>query len=266
MFVLEKAWLLHKRYVFETCSQHKLSTGCALNWPGCITKLDGSEYPGKEKKTMKKKILLLAMILMITLSGCTSTGNSGKSLYEHGMDIIVLMEEMVSNSSYGSLMSSAAEIEQMRQTLATGDYTAPQAVYEIEVPTLGDMLAYAESDAVTESFSDSLKKLLDNRSASTLVNLVNSRTGTAALATSSVYTASKTFVSSETRKSTFYLYTFQNGNPIAIIFTTGEDDTVTATGTFLMADGLDAASIEQLQALFREAGLPGAIRLLSDVP
>lgn len=27
MFVLEKAWLLHKRYVFETCSQHKLPTG-----------------------------------------------------------------------------------------------------------------------------------------------------------------------------------------------------------------------------------------------
>ena len=82
------------------------------------------------------------------------------------MDVIALMEEMVDSSGYGSLMSSAAGIEQMRQTLATGDYAAPQAVYEIEVPTLEDMLAYAESDTVTESFSDSLKKLLDNRRAS----------------------------------------------------------------------------------------------------
>lgn len=214
----------------------------------------------------KKKTILLAMMLLIALSGCAVPGNSGKSLYEHGMDVILLMEEMVDSSSYGSLMSGAAEIEQMRQTLATGDYAAPQAVYEIEVPTLGDMLAYAESDTVTESFSDSLKKLLDNRSASSLVSLINSRSGTAALATSSVYTASKTFVNSETKESTIYLYTFQNSNPIAVVFTTGEDSTVTATGTFLMADGFDAASVEQLQALFQEAGFPGAIRLLPDAP
>ena len=210
--------------------------------------------------------MLLVMMLLIALSGCAAPGNSGKSLYEHGMDVIALMEEMVDSSSYGSLMSGAAEIEQMRQTLAAGDYTAPQAVYEIEVPTLGDMLAYAESDAVTESFSDSLKQLLDNRSAASLVNLINSRGGTAALATSSVYSAAKTFVSSQTEESTIYLYTFQNGNPIAVVFTTGEDGTVTATGTFLMADGFDAASVEQLQALFQEAGFPGAIRLLPDVP
>ena len=218
------------------------------------------------KKMNKKKSMLLVMMLLIALSGCAAPGNSGKSLYEHGMDVIALMEEMVDSSSYGSLMSGAAEIEQMRQTLAAGDYTAPQAVYEIEVPTLGDMLAYAESDAVTESFSDSLKKLLDNRSVASLVNLINSRNGTAALATSSVYTAAKTFVNSETKESTIYLYTFQNGNPIAVVFTTGEDSTVTAAGTFLMADGFDAASVEQLQALFQEAGFPGTIRLLPDVP
>lgn len=214
----------------------------------------------------KKKIILLTMMLLIALSGCAGPENSKKSLYEHGMDVIELMEEMVDSSSYGSLMSDATEIEQMRQTLAAGDYTAPQAVYEIEVPTLGDILAYAESETITESFSDPLKKMLDNRSASSLVNLVNSRTGAAALATSSVYTAAKTFVSSETKESTVYLYTFQNGNPIAMVFTTGEDSTVTATGTFLMAGGFDAASVEQLQALFLEAGFPGAIRLLPDVP
>ena len=214
----------------------------------------------------KKRIILLIMLLLIALSGCAGSGNSRKSLYEHGMDVIALMEEMVGSSSYGSLMSSAAEIEQIRQTLAGGDYAAPQAVYEIEVPTMGDILAYAESEVTTESFSDSLNKLLDNRSASSLINLINSRSGTAALATSSVYTASKTFVSSGTKESTIYLYTFQNGNPIAVVFTTGEDSTVTATGTFLIADGFDAASVEQLQALFREAGFPGAIRLLPDVP
>lgn len=214
----------------------------------------------------KKRMILLAIMLLIGLSGCAGPGTSGKSLYEHGMDVIALMEEMVDSSSYGSLMSGAAEIEQMRQALATGDYAAPQAVYEIEVPTMGDILAYAESENVTESFSDSLNKLLDNRSASSLINLINSRSGTAALATSSVYTAAKTFVSSEAKESTIYLYTFQNGNPIAVVFITGEDSAVTATGTFLMADGLDAASVEQLQALFREAGFPGAIRLLPDVP
>lgn len=87
----------------------------------------------------KKRMILLAMMLLIALSGCAGSGNSGKSLYEHGMDVIALMEEMVGSSSYGSLMSGAAEIEQMRQSLAAGDYAAPQAVYEIEVPTMGDI-------------------------------------------------------------------------------------------------------------------------------
>ena len=64
----------------------------------------------------KKKTILLAMMLLIALSGCAVPGNSGKSLYEHGMDVILLMEEMVDSSSYGSLMSGAAEIEQMRRS------------------------------------------------------------------------------------------------------------------------------------------------------
>ena len=228
------------------------------------------EYSGKEPKmNMTKRTLLtmilLTMVLQIALSGCAGSGGRGKSLYEHGLDVVALMDEMV-NSSYGSLLSDAADIEKMRQTLAAGDYTAPQAVYEMEIPTVGDMFAYAEVDAVTASFSDSLKKLLDNRSAASLVTLINSQSGAAALAASSVYTAAKTFVSSETEEGILYLYTFQDGNPIAVVFTTGEDGTVTATGTFLMAEGFDAASAEQLQALFREAGFPGAMRLLPDAP
>lgn len=181
------------------------------------------------------------------------------------MDVVMLMDEMVS-SSYGSLISSSEEIEQMRLMLAAGDYAAPQAVYEIEVPSFRDILALAESEDITESFSDSLQNMLDNRSAASLVSLVNSRYGAAALASASVYTAGKTFVCSETAESTLYLYTFRNGNPIAVAFTVGEDSTVTATGTFLMIDGFDAKSAEQLQNLLREAGFPGAIRLLPDVP
>lgn len=214
----------------------------------------------------KKKLIILIIMLMIAFSGCAGSRNGGKSLYEHGMDVIMLMDEMVSNSSYGRLMSGSGEIEQIRQTLAAGDYAAPQAVYEIEVPTFGDMLALAESNTAIGSFSDSLKKLLDNRSASSLVNLINSQNGAAAIASASVYTAGKTFVSSETTGNTLYLYTFQNGNPIAVVFTAGEDSTVTATGTFLVVDGFDTESVEQLQNLLREAGFPGVIRLLPDVP
>lgn len=206
------------------------------------------------------------MMLIIALSGCAGPANGGKTLYEHGMDVVMLMDEMVSSNSYGSLMSSSEEIEQMRLALAAGDYAVPQAVYEIGVPSFGDMLSLAGSGDATDSFSDSLQNLLDNRSAASLVSLVNSRNGAAALASASIYTAGKTFVSSEAAESTLYLYTFQNGNPIAVVFTTGEDSTVTATGTFLMMDGFDAESAEQLQDLLQEAGFPGAVRRLPDVP
>ena len=54
---------------------------------------------GKEPKmNMTKRTLLtmilLTMVLQIALSGCAGSGGRGKSLYEHGLDVVALMDEI----------------------------------------------------------------------------------------------------------------------------------------------------------------------------
>lgn len=107
------------------------------------------EYSGKEPKMNKTKrtlltMILLTMVLQIALSGCAGSGGGGKSLYEHGLDVVALMDEMV-NSSYGSLLSDAADIEKMRQTLAAGDYTAPRRSTRWRFPQWGTCLPTRKS-------------------------------------------------------------------------------------------------------------------------
>ena len=82
-----------------------------------------------------------AVILLSLLSACAGQESDEKSLREHGMDVIKVMEEMVKSSEYGSLIGSNADaVEEIRADLAAGDYTAPQAVYEIGLPSIQNLL------------------------------------------------------------------------------------------------------------------------------
>lgn len=220
--------------------------------------------------SQKKKNCILAMTLtlamMLTCVGCGTQKTAEKSLREQGMDIIKVMEEMVKSEDYGSLMSGSADLEEIRLQLAAGDYTSPAAVYEISVPTIWSILALAGESEDSYDFSDTLKKQLDIKSASALTGQLNAMKGTVALAGTSLYTAGKTFVSDELTENTIYLYTFQNGYPIAVVFTAGEDHAVTAQGTFILWEDIDGESMEFLQNLLKEFGISDTLRLLPETP
>ena len=47
-----------------------------------------------------------------------------------------------------------------------------------------------------------------------------------------------------------YLYTFSDAVPVAVAFTTGENNTVTASGNFLLYDELSAGSVQELLEYF----------------
>lgn len=204
-----------------------------------------------------------AVILLSLLSACAGQESDEKSLREHGMDVIKVMEEMVKSSEYGSLIGSNADaVEEIRADLAAGDYTAPQAVYEIGLPSIQNLLTLTGGDGLMDGFSDALKNQLTNKSASSLVNLLNSRSGYAPLAAASVYTANKTFDSEAPTENTLYLYTFEMGYPVAVSFIAGEDRSVTASGTFLIVEDFDIQAAEQLTAMLKQLGLEVTIRQL----
>ena len=75
------------------------------------------------------------------------------------------------------------------------------------------------------------------------------------LAAASVCTSGKTFVSDEISESVIYLYTFDDARPISVTFTCGEDNTVSASGMFMMNDEFPCDSVAEIEEFFGEVGV-----------
>lgn len=186
----------------------------------------------------------------------TATPIQEKSLYEHGLDIIAMMEEMVHSDFYLDTMSSGKEMEEIAAQLASGDYATPKSVYELHVPDFAVLLALLDEEmAGFETLSPVLQKQLNNKSAGAFINQLNARDGALSLATSSVFTANKLFVNHEITENTIYMYTFEKGNAIVIIYTLGENNAVSATGAFLMDQDISTASAKELQNALKDASM-----------
>ena len=209
-------------------------------------------------------MLLAALMLLVLLCSCGTQSSSKKSLREHGMEVISLMEEMVKSDDYGKLFLSSGDLETIREKLAAGDYASPENVYEISIPSIQEVFSYMGEDEALTALPDSLKKYLNTKSASALLNQVNSQQGVAPLAVASVYAAGKTFVAGDQKENIVYLYTFRNGYPIAVSFIAGEDDTMTAYGLFLINESLQNASMEQLDSIFGDLNASFTVKLLED--
>ena len=205
-----------------------------------------------KKTVFKAAALLLSLIMLFSLTACSQqVENERPSLEVYGMEVIHMMEELVKSEFYGNAMSGSSEIHAAAQPAAAGDYSDPLAIYKITVPNLESMLELEGEELAAEGFSEELMQFLENRSVSAVISQLNAMSGAYAVAAASMYTASKTFVSDELKESMIYLYTFEEGVPVAVTFLKGEDNTVSAGGQFLL---IDHFSIEEIQSLLDEVG------------
>lgn len=180
--------------------------------------------------------VMLCMILTL-FSGCASVVKKGadnkpesgeKSLYEHGLDVIGAMQQLV---PYTDIFSSSPDIKEIAGSAANGDYTEPSAVYKITVGDIGSIMdeIFETIGTLPESVAESIKP----RMLSGMASQVNAEGGSAAIAAASVCTASKLFVSAELTEDMQYIYVFENAPAAAVSFVGGEDNAVYATGMFL---------------------------------
>ena len=80
---------------------------------------------------MKKKILVvLFVILILNLTACGSKKEQ-VSLYERGLEVVDLMDEMADSQSYVQMFTGNTQISEVIQSNTNGDYSKPQAVYEV---------------------------------------------------------------------------------------------------------------------------------------
>ncbi len=214
----------------------------------------------------KKTLALLSAVILALLSGsCAKPDNGRRPLRQHGMELVELLAQMADSTQYTEIMGADnPSFEPLVQGIAEGDYTAPAAVYELTFPSMWKLLSELGEYDTLDGLPDSLKDLLDARSASLLLTQMNALTGTNALALSSLYTAEKIFVSSALEENTIYLYLFDSGYPIAVSFQCGEDHAVKATAMFLLTDGINADSIDQMKEVLMLFAPDCRIRLLEE--
>lgn len=198
--------------------------------------------------------LALGMVFTLCACGGQSDGQSGgKPLLEHGLDVVATMDEMAGSDEYINFYTGSKEMAEIVKEIGKGDHSAPVAVYKITI----DKEAIEAWDMLggLSGLSEELKTAMRQKAfGAALITQINAQSGATTLAATSICTAGKTFVSSEGDGDAIYLYVYENACPAAVSFVKGEDNSVSASGTFILNDGFDASSPESLEAFFGETG------------
>ena len=194
---------------------------------------------------MKYRNILCAVLAAMMLTSCAG----GKSPVEHGMEVVGLMDELVGNRDYLSALSGNSEVLEIAAELDDGSYETYRSVYRVTL----------DADRIRESLgladvtmSDGLRTYFDNGALASVITKINAAQGLNETVASSVCTAGRKFVCKDITEHCIYLYTFENGTPIAVVFGKGDDGAVSASGYFILDEDADLRSLEDVQKLFEE--------------
>lgn len=185
-------------------------------------------------KALKKTILmtLVVITLLSALVSCVSSREE-TDLYELGEEMIGLMQEMASNDYYLELYSVEA-FNDMLHYVAKANYTTPKAVYSFEISKSHFEQMIPETEGGKNPFSDELEEIVFESYARNFAAQLISRFGASAIAASGVCALQKTVCSSKITVPTCYLYVYESAPSVIITFIPGEDNTVSANGTFIL--------------------------------
>ena len=194
----------------------------------------------------------------------TERAEEEKSLYEQGMEVIQIMAEMAGSEAYAGMVSGSGEIQARMGEIGGGTYEDPEAVYQITLDpgSFETVLGMAGMEGMPET----VETYLEQKMPATLISQINGMGGVEELAAANACAAGKTFVSQEEETDCIYLYTFSQGTPAAVAFTSGDGGAVSANGFFILYDGFSCGSEEEIQAYFDSTGIGTEVVQLSVQP
>ncbi len=197
-------------------------------------------------------LIVIALIMVLSLSACSNSKDNAdtKSLYAQGLEVVQLMSEMTRTEEYVNIYTGDSKINTVIRKISTGDYSSPKAVYAISI-TDDNLAAMAELKNLGNA-SEELKNFLMQRVLGSLITQINGMSGVENLAASSVCTVGKTFVNENAAEDVIYLYTYEDALPVAVTFTIGEGQAVSASGVFVMYDGFTCGSADEIKSFFSD--------------
>lgn len=203
---------------------------------------------------MKKYITAILMIcLLCGFTACGKEENREITLYDRGLEVVSLLEEMARNEEYIRIFTVNDEISAIIEKTANGDYCEPAAVYEILIPTESIASLYEEAGAL-DGMSEELKRMVEQKMIGSVISQINAMGGAENLAASAVCTAGTVFTSEELKHDTIYLYVYENTAPVAVTFTKGDENIVSASGNYLTYEEFSANSAEEITVFFENMG------------
>ncbi|MDE6539981.1 MAG: hypothetical protein K2K66_07305 [Ruminococcus sp.] len=201
------------------------------------------------KKAIKTAIATIVLVSVLGLSACGNSKSNPetKSLYAQGLEVVQLMNEMIQSDEYINAIATDS-LKTTIQELADGNYSKPKAVYSIYASDkeIAKLVEFKEFDNI----SDNLKSFVSSKFCNSLINLINSRGGAEDVAVAGICSAGKTFVNENVGENIIYLYTYDDAVPIAVTFITGEDNSVSANGVFVMYDDFPCNSADEIKEFF----------------
>ena len=187
-------------------------------------------------------ILLISILMIISLASCRK---SSVSLTECGEDVISMMTEMLTSDEYISLYAfSSISYDEQINALRKGDYSKSSAIYELSIPEKELLDDVVDKDKLSEE----LYEYILSSSYTSFASRVNEPCGIEAMTVSVIITAQKTYAYGNKDTKTIYLYVFEKGYPIAVTFVSGGNNSLKATGHFIMNDNFitdDESSIKE---------------------
>ena len=205
---------------------------------------------------MKKIFSFFAVLVLIfSLSACqrtpdtTNSGSKTGNLADDGMKVISLMNEMLNNDEYGLMvLSNYSKYVEIINAVRRGNYSQPTAVYELKMDIR--MVIGAGRDG----FSEALDRYVDSMANASVASYINSAESIDGVAVSSLFSANVAFVDESVKEDAMYLYVFEDGYPIFVNFTCGEDGAVRASGSFIMNIQLYPDSADNIEQFFADSG------------
>ena len=209
------------------------------------------------RQLIRGTALALALMMVLLFGGCKKQEPAAdpagpeqapapaKTLCERGEELAAELAEMAGNRDYLSLYTGDEEILGILARAVEGkDYTSPKAVYSLTVPedAAGKILELMGMEGA-DSLPDHLKRRVREKMFQALPAQVNAMAGADTLAAASICTAGKVFADPAVTDGVIYLYTYENGAPVAVTFLPGEDGAVSAGGTFLLGDSFSVESL-----------------------
>ena len=139
-----------------------------------------------------KRILavVLAMTMTFALWACggdSGKASGGKTLLEHGLDVVATMDEMAGSDEYINFYTGSKEMAEIVKDIGKGDHSVPVAVYKITI----DEEAIEAWDMLggLEGLSETLKTAMRQKAfGAALITQINAQNGASTLAATNRHT------------------------------------------------------------------------------